>query len=270
MIEKSDDLWSQITTVASQVIGWCAQEILTVDALREQMLQEWRTIREGEDQPSPRLLTRMALRICSSALCAAWRSAQPDIRNRACDNLRRYLNRFLQNSNYAQTLWKDVHVTEDILQEVLEELYMAVKRNPRAGPDDPASFLKYAQVAALHHAHAYVQKRRQQIQCLSLEDMEEYQQEECVEILVEKREHNPQRYAEHYELQQILKDVILTLRNRRYQQVLLYTYLAGMEERELASYLDVSEQEIYMWRHRALQAIRNKSEIIEVLRLYRE
>jgi RNA polymerase sigma factor (sigma-70 family) len=270
MIEKSDDLWSQITTVASQVIGWCAQEILTVDALREQMLQEWRTIREGEDQPSPRLLTRMALRICSSALCAAWRSAQPDIRNRACDNLRRYLKRFLQNSNYAQRLWKDVHVTEDILQEVLEELYMAVKRNPRAGPDDPASFLKYAQVAALHHAHAYAQKHRQQIQCLSLEDMEEYQQEECVEILVEKREHNPQRYAEHYELQQILKDVILTLRNRRYQQVLLYTYLAGMEEHDLASYLGVSVQEIYMWRHRALQALRNKSEIIEVLRLYRE
>lgn len=270
MIEKSDDLWSQITTVASQVIGWCAQEILTVDALREQMLQEWRTIREGEDQPTQRLLTRMALRICSSALCAAWRSAQPDMRNRACDNLWRYLYRFLQNSKYAQSLWQDVHATEDILQEVLKELYAAVKRNPGAGPDDPASFLKYAQVAALHHAHAYVQKLRQQIQCLSLEDMEEYQQEECVEILMEKREYNPQQYAEYYELQQILKDVILTLRNRRYQQVLIYTYFAGMTEHELASYLGVSVQEIYMWRHRALQALRNKSEIIEVLRLYRK
>ena len=56
MIEKSDDLWSQITTVASQVIGWCAQEILTIDTLTEQMLQEWRAIRVGEEQPSQSLL----------------------------------------------------------------------------------------------------------------------------------------------------------------------------------------------------------------------
>ena len=269
MIEKSDDLWSQITTVASQVIGWCAQEILTIDTLTEQMLQEWRAIRVGEEQPSQSLLTRLALRICSCALCEAWRSDQPDIRNHAFENLRRYLYRSLRNSSYAHTLWQDVFITEDVLHEVLEELFVAVRQNPRAGPVDPASFLKYAQIAVLRHAHAYVQKSKQ-VRHLSLEDFEDYQQEQCTDIPAEKREHNPQRYAEHNELQQILKDAILTLRNRRYQQVLLYTYLAGMEEHELASLLGVSVQEVYMWRYRALQALRNKSEIIQVLQLYRE
>jgi RNA polymerase sigma factor (sigma-70 family) len=281
MIEKDDDLWSQITIVASQVIGWCAQEILTVEALAEQMLEMWMAMRRGEDQPSHSLLRRIALRICSRALCAAWRSTQPEIRNCAFENLRRYLHRSLRNSSYAHYLGRDAHALEDVLHEVLEDLFKAIRRNPMAGPDDPASFLKYAQITARRHAHAYVQ-RRQQEAFLSLGDFKEYQQEhradtpdthdtpDTLDTLDDKGEQNPERYAENHELQQFLKGAILTLHNRRHQQVLLYTYLGGMEEQELAGLLGVSVQEIYMWRHRALQALRNKTEIMQVLQLWRE
>src|SRR5579859_1756900 len=284
MIEKDDDLWSQITGVASKVIGWCAQEMLTVEALSEQMLEMWIAIRSGDDQPSHSLLTRIALRICSRALCAAWRSTQPDIRNSAFENLRRYLHRSLRNSSYSASLGRDAHALEDVLHEVLEDLFKAISRNPMAGPDDPASFLKYAQIIARRRAQAYVQKRQQEA-FLSLGDFKEYQKEHCadtpdtidtletldtLDTLGDKGEQNPERYAENHELQQFLKGAILTLRNRRYQQVLLYTYLGGMEEQELASFLGVSVQEIYMWRYRALQALRNKSEIMQVLQLWRE
>jgi len=128
-------------------------------------------------------------------------------------------------------------------------------------------------IAARRRAHAYVQKRQQEA-FLSLGDFKEYQQEhradtpdtpdtpdthDTLDTLGDKGEQNPERYAENHELQQFLKGAILTLRNKRHQQVLLYTYLGGMEEQELASFLGVSVQEIYMWRYRALQALRNKS-----------
>jgi RNA polymerase sigma factor (sigma-70 family) len=284
MIEKDGDLWLQIATVANKVIGWCAREILTVDALTEQMWMEWMTMRRDEDQPSNSLLTRIALRNCSRALCAAWRSAQPDIRNCAFENLRRYLHRSIRNSSYAHLFGRDAHAIEDVLHEVLEDLFKAIRRNPVAGPDDPASFLKYAQIAARRHAYTYMQKRQQEA-FLSLGDIKEYQLEhradthdtpdtpdtlDTLDNPGDKREQNPERYAEHHELQQFLKDAILTLRNKRHQQVLLYTYLGGMEEQELASFLGVSVQEIYMWRYRALQALRNKTEIMQVLQLWRE
>jgi len=265
MIEQDDDLWSQIHFVANQVIQWYAREILTVEILSAQILQEWRGMCKGEKQPSQSLLTRIAVRICSRALCAAWRSAQAEERNCASGNLRRYLERCLRNSSYADWLYADAHAIEDIVQQVFEELLLAVQRNPLAGPADPASFLKYAQSAVLRHAYAFVEKR-QQITMLSLEDREE----QASEIPTEKQGDDPHWFAECNELQRTLKDAILSLPNQRYRQVLLYTFLAGMGVDELACRLEVSAQEIYMWRRRALLALRNKPEIMQVLQSWRE
>jgi RNA polymerase sigma factor (sigma-70 family) len=265
MIEQDDDLWSQIHSVANQVIQLYARELITVEVLSAQMLQEWRGMCQGEKQPSQSLLTRIAVRICSRALCAAWRSARAEERNCASGNLRRYLERCLRNSNYADWLYEDAHAIEDIVQQVFEELWRAVQRNPLAGPTDPASFLKYAQSAVLRHAYAFVEKR-QQATVFSLEDREE----QASEIATEKLEDDPYWFAECNELQRTLKNAILSLPNQRYRQVLLYTFLAGMEVDELAFRLEVSAQEIYMWRRRALQALRNKPEIMQVLQSWRE
>ncbi|HEY6411823.1 MAG TPA: sigma-70 family RNA polymerase sigma factor [Ktedonobacteraceae bacterium] len=160
---------------------------------------------------------------------------------------------------------RDAHAIEDILQQVFEELLLAARRNPMAGPDDPASFLKYVQTAVFRHAQVYVDKRKRDA-VLSLEE----QEEQCVGMIADKQKHNPQQFAERNELHRILKDAILSLPNQRYRQVLLYTFLAGIEEHELACHLEVSVQEIYMWRYRALQALRNKPEIMQVLQSWRE
>src|SRR5438270_7978022 len=130
MIERSGDLWSQIRHVAMQSICGYARGILTVEVLTEEILYEWKLRGIADEQPSLGLLTRIAQRICSRALCAAWRSPQPDLRNRAFDNLRCYLERSLCYSGYAATLQEYENATEDVLHQTLEELHLALTRNP--------------------------------------------------------------------------------------------------------------------------------------------
>jgi RNA polymerase sigma factor (sigma-70 family) len=265
MIERSGDLWLRTRHVATQSIRSYAEGILTVEILTEQILREWKQHCIVDEQPSQAVLRRIAQRICSRALCAAWRSAQLDMRNRAYDNLRRYLERSLRCSGYATALQEHENASEDVLHQTLEEFHLALTRNPAAGPDDPATFLKWAQTAVIRHAHVFVQKCKSD-RCDSLDA----QHEALADHFVDKHNHDPQEYVISRELQQALKDAILSLRNPHYRQVLLYTYLGGMDESDLASYLHVDVQEVYMWRHRALKALRKNSDVIRALQLWRE
>jgi RNA polymerase sigma factor (sigma-70 family) len=265
MVERDDDLWSQINLVANQAIRSCAQGILTTDTLAQQILWEWKVQRKGDETPSQGLLRRIALRMCSCALCEAWRSPQLEVRNAAYANLRRYLERFWGYTRYAYRLQQDTHAAEDVLQQALEELYQSITCNPQAGPGDPASFLKWAQTILIRQAHVYIQKRERDA-CLSIENKQELYNE----IPSDEQHHDPQQQIERQELHQILKDAILSLRNHNYQQVLLCTYFADMDESEIASLLHVSVQEIYMWRYRALRALRKKPEIMQFLQVWRE
>jgi len=265
MIERSGDLWLQIRHVAVQSIQGYAQGILTVEVLAEEILQEWKSRHIADEQPSHSLLIRIAQRICSRALCMAWRSPQPDLRNRAFDNLRCYLERSLRNSGYAATLQEYENAIEDVLHQTLEELHLALIRNPSAGPDDPATFLKWAQTAVIRHAHVFAQKCKSN-RCDSLDA----QQEKFADQFVDEHADDPQERVISQELQQVLKDAILSLRNPRYQEVLLCTYLGGMDESDLASRLNVQVQEVYMWRHRALKALRKNPDVIRTLQSWRE
>jgi len=195
----------------------------------------------------------------------AWRSPQPDLRNRAFDNLRCYLERSLRNSGYAATLQEYENATEDVLHQTLEELHLALIRNSSAGPDDPATFLKWAQTAVIRHAHVFVQKCKSN-RCDSLDA----QQETFADQFVDDHADDPQECVTSQELQQVLKDAILSLRNPRYREVLLCTYLGGMDESDLASHLNVQVQEVYMWRHRALKALRKNPDVIRTLQSWRE
>ncbi len=264
MIELSDDPWSQIHRVAVQAIRSYAQGLLTVEVLGEQLLQEWRQHRMGDEEPSQGVLIRLAQRICSRTLCEAWRSPQPDIRNCAFDNLRHYLARLLSSTSYAKTLEQYEHAKEDVLHQTLEELYLVLSRNP-PGPNEPAAFLKWTQTILMRQARLYVQTSRRH-DYASLEA----QQETLAEQFADEHNPDPEEHILSQELQQAVKDVILSLRNRRYQQVLFYIYLVGMTESELALLLDVDVQEIYMWKHRALKALRNNPELIQRLRSLRE
>lgn len=133
-----------------------------------------------------------------------------------------------------------------------------------AGPDDPAAFLKWTQTILIRHAYVYLHKC-QQDPCFSLDAQ--------IEVYAEQFEStgdcNPQGYVEDRELHQMLKDAILSLRNPRYQQVLLETYLGGMDEVELAARMQVPVQDVYMWRYRALKTLRSNTELMQRLRSLR-
>src|SRR5438105_6506279 len=195
----------------------------------------------------------------------AWRSPQPDLRNGASGHLGCYLERSLRNSGYAATLQEYENAIEDVLHQTLEELHLALIRNPSAGPDDPATFLKWAQTAVIRHAHVFVQKCKSN-RCDSLDA----QQETLAEQIIDERAADPQECVISQELQQVLKDAILSLRNPRYRDVLLCSYLGDMDESDVASSLNVKVQEVYLWRHRALKALRKNPDVMRALQSWRE
>jgi RNA polymerase sigma factor (sigma-70 family) len=205
----------------------------------------------------------MALRLCSRALFQACCSPDADTRNCAFDNLRRYLIRSLQRAPYAEQLAQLEDAAEDVLQATLAILQKDCAFHPPRGPDDTAAFLKWSLTIMDRQAYAHIKKAEQE-QALSLEA--DY------EIFGERLENaggnNPEVRFEMQELQQTLSNAILTLSNPRYRQVLIGTFLAGMEERELAALLCVQLQDVYLWRCRALKALRSNRKVVADLEIW--
>jgi RNA polymerase sigma factor (sigma-70 family) len=170
----------------------------------------------------------------------------------------------LLHTRYAETLQRRAHMLEDVLHQTLEILHL-ISIQEVGGPDDPASFLKWAQTILIRQARAMLMKNQRE-ENLSLDEISElFDEQQFVDTA-----NDPLKQVLLKELQQILGDVILGMRNHRYRQVLLYTYIAGVDEQELARRLQVPVQDIYLWRHRALKALRNKPEVMSTLRLLLE
>src|SRR5689334_15538151 len=164
MSEQRDDFQARCYALAERAIYLYAQELLSAEVLAERMVVEWERLGAQDAQgiqPSHAMLTRLALRICSRELCDAWRSSNSDLRNRAFANLRRYLERSLLHTRYAGVLQHRIHAFEDVLHQTLEQLHLCSLRE-EAGPDDPASFLKWTQVILLRQARAFLLKRQQE------------------------------------------------------------------------------------------------------------
>ncbi len=261
MMEYNSEFYSKVREVAMQAIQKYVQGILMVEVLTEQMLQEWQMRGGGEEQPSLPWLKGTAQRMCSRALCEAWRSERPSIREQAFENLRRYLHFALSNSHYGAILEKYEHATEDVLQQALEELYVILRRQALSGPNDPGAFLKWARTIVRCHAYKYVEKRKKN-ECASLDA----QAEEFAEEWVDRHHPEPHEYVIEQEVQQFLENAIRSLRNPRYQQVLWYILLYGMTEKELADHLQIDVNEIYLRKCRALKALRRNARAMERLR----
>jgi len=261
MSKHSDSLWERSRDIAEKAIHMYVQNILTVEALTSMVICDWERVRRGEDQPSHAVLMRIAQRICSRELCSAYRSLDSERRNQAFDNLRRHLERSLLHTRYSTTLQLRSNAIEDVVHLTLEALHLALIQARRNGPDDPASFLKWTQTVLIRQAHAFLLKQ-QRNECLSLDALSELFVEQYVDIA----NGDPLQQVLLRELQQTLGDAILSMRNRRYRQVLIYTYIVGVDERELAQQLEVQVQDVYIWRHRALKSLRSKPEVMNTLR----
>lgn len=264
MIDSSESLYVEIYSVAEQMILRYARGIISVEELVEQIAKEWETRRIGTDRLPHTVLVRIAQRICSRALYTAWRSSDIHLRDCAFDNLRNYLEFSLLHCGYAPALQSSENAIEDVLHLTLEEL-VRILQQKGAGPDDSAAFLKWSRTILIRRAHVYLQKYKSE-PCLSLDAHKEIYAEQFVDT----RARDPHEYAEEKELHQTLKDAILSLRNARYRQVLLCTFLGGIDESELAASLHVQVQDVYMWRHRALKALRENAELMQQLRSLRE
>lgn len=263
MSEQRDDLRARCHALAERAIYLYAQDIVSAEVLTETMIAEWERVGGQDTQPSHAVLTRIAQRMCSRELCAAWRSPYAGLRNSAFANLRRYLERSLLHTRYAEVLQQRAHALEDVLHQTLELLHL-MSTQEAAGPDDAASFLKWTQIILIRQARAFLIKWQRE-ENISLDEVVELFGDQFVDTASD-----PLKEVLLHELQQALADVILTMRNQRYRQVLLYTYIAGVDERELARRLQVQVQDVYLWRHRALKALRNKPDVMSTLRLLLE
>lgn len=264
MTATCSDIEPYIHNAADMAIRRCAQGLVSVAALSARVREEWD--REGlsyqqeEKQVSQKLLNRIALRSCSRILFQACCSQDRDTHNCAFDNLRHYLTRSLQHSPFAERLAELEDAAEDVLQATLAILQKDCTSHPARGPDDPAAFLKWALVIMDRQAYALIKKAEQE-PTISLDA--EY------EMLGEGLKNvgdDPEAYVETQELQQMLSHAILSLSNTRYRQVLYGTFLAGMDERELATLLGAQIQDVYLWRYRALKALRSNRKVTEALR----
>lgn len=263
MNERRRTLEQHAREAAGYAILLCAQNLLTVDTVAAHIMDEWLAQAQGQEEPTLELLRRMSLRFCSRHLYQSCRSPDAQTRNWAFENLRSYLQRSLNRSpTYAQLLTAHAITAEDVLQLTLTELLRRFMQRPPGGPDDPAAFLKWAQTILLHNAYRLIEQAKRE-EVISLEAQTEAYMEQT------SAGRRPDYTEEFFtkELQQILKNAILSLKNPRYRHVLI-GFLVGTEEHELASSMGVRVQDIYLWRHRALKALRRNEELVEAHRLW--
>lgn len=261
MSRLNDEVISSAYAIAERAIQQYAQGLLTVKTLTAQILDEVNEQWVDENGSSQRMLIRIAQRLCSRVLHDAWRSSDTERRNQAFRNLRRYLEWSLLHSSYARRLQSYTYAVEDVLHTTLEILSIPATQKNARGPDDPAAFLKWTQTILIRQAYTFFERAAHEAY-LSLDE----QAELFAEQFVDTRNGDPLEKVLVQELQQALVDALLSLRNPRYRQVLLATYLMDLDEREVAHRLDVEVQDVYLWRHRAIRALRQQPTILQSLR----
>lgn len=273
MVEQDTELEAQFRRAAIEAIQTCAHGLLSVEALMEQMRQQWKQHEQQGAQLTQELLRRIALRLSSQALYWAWQSNNPLLHDHASMLLIDYLKRSLRRTGYAAMLRAADYDLDEIVQETLLDMQRGYHRDVAAGPAKPAAFLKWSHTILIRHARLFVQKaRRDRERYVSLEEELETQAEQPANRthFIDPRNLDPLDMLLIVELQQVLKDAILSLRNRHYRDVLLYTYLVGLGEEEMSALWGVPKAQIYLWRFRALNALRKNPVLIRILRLLRE
>ena len=259
MSRPNDDVLSSAYTIAAQAIQQYAQGLLTVETLATQILDEVNTQGTEDNIPSQRILIRISQRICSRILYNAWRSSNSEKRNLAFANLRRSLEWSLLHSSYAPRLHVYTNAIEDVLHSTLEILSVLATQKNVSGPDDPAAFPKWTQTILIRQAHAFLERTTRDA-CLSLDE----QVETFAEQFVDTRNGDPLEEILVREVQKTLVDAVFSLRNPRYRQVLFATYIMDLDEREVARQMDVAVQDVYLWRHRALKAMRQQPNVLQL------
>lgn len=266
MEELQDERDDNISRIAVEMVEQYVEGLLSVTILEKLIHHELHIemlSKQREGFIEQRTYKRIAQRICSRALYTAWRSSNSYLKERAFANMRHYLEKTLNRSSYVVQWPHTSQSLEDVLHETLETLYTLSKRE-KGGPDDPDCFLKWTQTIAVRQAYAFFAEQTKHTNALSFENNCELFSEQFVE------KSEPLKEVLIQELRNTLVDAVMRLRNTQYQQVLFYTYLLHLDGIEIAEKMGVQIQDVYMWRRRALIALRKQPEIIQLLQSIRE
>ena len=268
MKEIQDSKEEYISRISVQMVEQYVEGLLSATTLEELIQQEvegkvyFGQGMENVARIEERTYKRIAQRICSRALYTAWRSSNTYLKECAFANMRRYLTKTLHYSNHVEQWPHTTQSLEDVLHQTLEMLYL-LSRRENSGPDDPDRFLKWTQTIALRQAYAFAEQCEHN-NALSFEDNCELFSDQFVE------KSEPLKEVLLQELRKTLVIALIKLRNPRYQQVLFYTYFLDMDGVDVAERMGVQVQEVYMWRRRALMALRKQPEVVQLLHSFRE
>jgi DNA-directed RNA polymerase specialized sigma24 family protein len=246
MLSEAQEMFDQL---AERMIQRYARGLLTVDWLAAQLVQQSQRDGFSEIESDWHAVEILAQTLCSQTLCEGCLSSEAGVCNLAFENLERYLAETLTYSSAAAGL-RAQGLDCEVLQLTLLEIWSTFQRRG-AGPERPAAFLKWAKVILFRQLSHYLGQLQHSV-WLSLET----QPEPVLEALVDLSDVDPLDTVVQEEERKELKEAILALKNRQYQEVLLSTLFAGLEERELAARWQVRVQDIYLWRCRALKALR--------------
>ncbi len=258
MSECGDEMEKTFQTLAEEMIRRYACGLLDEAWLLERLRQEWRAAPCGA-KPEIRALEWFAQGLCSQVLCEACRSSETSRRDLGFENLKFYLEEVLARA-FKSTWWWTDDLKAETLQQTLVEIFNVLRRGTE-GPSQPAAFLKWARVILFRQLSRCF-RQVQRADWLSLDA----QDEAVLSTLVDEDDVDPLDTVLHIEFQEELKKVISTLKNEQYREVLLKTFLAGLEESELAANWQVRVRDIYLWRCRALQALRKQPGVVQALR----
>lgn len=241
---------SMLMRLAERAIQSYVRGLLTVDWLFERLTQAWREQAAGKEVMSCSLEV-LARCLCSQVLYAACQSSDACVRDLAFENLREYLAAVLARSCGAE-------LRAEVLQQAMIEIFQCICKK-KSGPENPAAFLKWARVILLRQL-SHCKRQSWHADQLSLEA----QSEPVLAGLVDEKGPDPLEELLQGELRAELKRAISTLRNARYRTVLLKTFFDGWDEQELAALWQVRVNDIYLWRFRALQALRKLHGVVDI------
>lgn len=258
MQECTDEIRLALADLAERVVQRYVCGLLRVDWLLERLIQAWRSRPPGEEAASS-ALELLARGLCGQALCEACQSREDSVRDRAFENLRNYLAEILRYA-VRNTAGGADELRSEVLQQAMIEIFQSLRKE-NGGPAKPVAFFKWARVILLRQL-SHCQSQSWYRDWLSLEA----QAESVLVGLIDEKSVDPLDTLLRDERQAELKKAIATLRNPQYQAVLLNTFFSGLEERELAALWQVRVKDIYLWRFRALKALRKQFGVAEMAR----
>jgi RNA polymerase sigma factor (sigma-70 family) len=237
--------------LAERMVRRYVRDLLTVDELVERIDQAWGASICGETPGGP-ALESLARGLCSQVLCEFCQMSGGRQRELAFERLNEYLVQALYDvGGMIRSAAREVR--EEVIQQTLVEILQSLQRE-RGRPEQPMAFLGWARVILRRQLTSYW-RQKAPMDLLSLDEQEGSM---CVE-LIDERAPDPLAVMQRCELRAELRVAITNLRNSNYREVLLKIYFGELEASEVADLLNVPVADIYLWHHRALQALRKQA-----------